>query len=128
MSRRTSCRLRDGWPSLDSGDGDRGALRLMVPRVLYETPSAFKAGKPQDYVVGEVNEPIRMSTACGSFREADGFYALSAIVRILGAPPGGSRPKASSNALVTGAVTIKTAVNFEGRRRGVGTPENHPLG
>ena len=29
-----------------------GALRLMVPRVLYETPSAFKAGKPQDYVVG----------------------------------------------------------------------------
>src|SRR5512147_3079032 len=29
-----------------------GAIRLMVPRVLYEPPSAFKAGFPDDYVVG----------------------------------------------------------------------------
>src|SRR5947207_14331318 len=30
-----------------------GALRMMFPRILYEPPSAFKAGFPQDYLVGE---------------------------------------------------------------------------
>ena len=36
-----------------------GAIRLMVPRVLYEPPSAFKAGYPEDYIVGEVNEKYK---------------------------------------------------------------------
>jgi hypothetical protein len=36
-----------------------GAIRLMVPRVLYEPPSAFKAGYPDDFVIGEVNEKYK---------------------------------------------------------------------
>ena len=42
-----------GWFAVLSfiGTATIGALRLMVPRVLYEAPSAFKAGFPEDFVV-----------------------------------------------------------------------------
>src|SRR5258706_8412326 len=36
-----------------------GSLRMMFPRILYEPPSAFKAGFPDDYLVGEVSEKYK---------------------------------------------------------------------
>src|SRR5258708_12263221 len=32
-----------------------GSLRMMFPRILYEPPSAFKAGFPQDYLLGALS-------------------------------------------------------------------------
>src|SRR5690348_10010350 len=31
-------------------------VRMLFPRVLFEPPTAFKAGYPADYIVGEVSE------------------------------------------------------------------------
>ena len=62
-------------------------LRMMFPRVLYEPPSAFKAGLPVDYLVGEVSEKYKDDYRVWIVREAEGFYALSAICTHLGCTP-----------------------------------------
>src|SRR5713101_7950789 len=64
-----------------------GALRMMFPRILYEPPSSFKAGFPQDYLVGEVSEKYKDDYRVWIVREAEGFYALSAICTHLGCTP-----------------------------------------
>src|SRR5262249_16836197 len=61
-----------------------GALRMMFPRILYEPPSAFKAGLPTDYLVGEVSEKYKDDYRVWIVRESEGFYALSAICTHLG--------------------------------------------
>ncbi len=91
-----------------------GALRLMVPRVLYETPSAFKAGKPQDYVVGEVNETYKDDYRVWIVREADGFYALSAICTHLGCTPRWLQTESKFKCPCHGSGYHKDGVNFEG--------------
>jgi len=64
-----------GWFAVLSfiGTATIGALRLMVPRVLYEAPSAFKAGFPEDFVVGEVNEKYKDDFRVWIVRETEGF-------------------------------------------------------
>ena len=63
------------------------ALRFMFPRVLYEPPSAFKAGFPSDYVIGEVSEKYKDQYRVWIIRTADGFIALSGICTHLGCTP-----------------------------------------
>jgi cytochrome b6-f complex iron-sulfur subunit len=91
-----------------------GAIRLMVPRVLYEPPSAFKAGYPEDYIIGEVNEKYKDEYRVWIVRETDGFYALSAICTHLGCTP---RWLASENKFKCpchGSGYHKDGINFEG--------------
>jgi len=91
-----------------------GALRLMVPRVLYEAPSAFKAGSPDEYVVGEVNEKYKDDYRVWIVREADGFYALSAICTHLGCTPRWLPAESKFKCPCHGSGYRKDGVNFEG--------------
>ena len=91
-----------------------GALRLMVPRVLYEPPSAFKAGFPQDYVVGEVNEKYKDEYRVWIVREQDGFYALSAICTHLGCTPRWLPAENKFKCPCHGSGYYKDGINFEG--------------
>jgi cytochrome b6-f complex iron-sulfur subunit len=91
-----------------------GAIRLMVPRVLYEPPSAFKAGFPQDYVVGEVNEKYKDEFRVWIVRELDGFYALSAICTHLGCTPRWLASEEKFKCPCHGSGYHKDGVNFEG--------------
>ena len=91
-----------------------GALRLMVPRVLYEAPSAFKAGFPADYVVGEVNEKYKDEFRVWIVREPEGFYALSAICTHLGCTPRWLPPENKFKCPCHGSGYHKDGVNFEG--------------
>jgi hypothetical protein len=36
-----------------------GFMRYMFPRVLFEPPSTFKAGAPEEYALGAVNEKFK---------------------------------------------------------------------
>ncbi len=96
------------------GTATVGALRLMVPRVLYEPPSAFKAGYPQDYVVGEVNEKYKDDYRVWIIREQDGFYALSAICTHLGCTPRWLPAENKFKCPCHGSGYHKDGVNFEG--------------
>lgn len=91
-----------------------GALRYMFPRVLFEPPTKFKAGFPQDFVVGEVSEKYKDEKRVWIVREKEGFYALISICTHLGCTPrwlpGDNKFKCPCH----GSGFYRTGVNFEG--------------
>ncbi len=89
-------------------------LRMMFPRILFEPPSAFKAGFPSDYIVGEVSEKYKDDFRVWIVREADGFYALSAICTHLGCTPRWLGPEAKFKCPCHGSGFRQSGVNFEG--------------
>ena len=91
-----------------------GALRLMVPRVLYEAPSAFKAGFPDEYIIGEVNEKYKDEFRVWIVRELDGFYALSAICTHLGCTPRWLPTEQKFKCPCHGSGYHANGINFEG--------------
>lgn len=91
-----------------------GALRFMFPRVLFEPPSAFKAGYPEDYVIGEVSEKYKDEYRVWIVREIDGFYALSAICTHLGCTPRWLSAEDKFKCPCHGSGFRRTGINFEG--------------
>jgi len=91
-----------------------GTLRMMFPRILYEPPSAFKAGSPDDYLVGEVSEKYKDDFRVWIVREAEGFYALSAICTHLGCTPRWLSSENKFKCPCHGSGFRRTGINFEG--------------
>src|SRR5260370_2867098 len=54
------------------------AVRSAFPRVLFLPPSKFKAGLPDDYVVGEVSEKYKQDFRTWIIRTKPGFYPVFA--------------------------------------------------
>lgn len=91
-----------------------GALRFMFPRVLFEPPTKFKAGFPQDYVVGEVSEKYKDTQRVWIIREKTGFYAIIAICTHLGCTPRWLPGENKFKCPCHGSGYYKSGVNFEG--------------
>jgi cytochrome b6-f complex iron-sulfur subunit len=91
-----------------------GALRYMFPRVLFEPPTKFKAGFPQAYVIGEVNEDYKESKRVWIVREKEGFYALIAICTHLGCTPNWLPAENKFKCPCHGSGYYKSGINFEG--------------
>jgi len=91
-----------------------GALRYMFPRVLFEPPTKFKAGFPQDFVVGEVSEKYKDEKRVWIIREKDGFYALISICTHLGCTPRWLPGESKFKCPCHGSGFYKTGINFEG--------------
>ena len=89
-------------------------LRMMFPRILYEPPSAFKAGFPQDYLIDEVSEKYKDDFRVWIVREAEGFYALSAICTHLGCTPRWLSSDNKFKCPCHGSGFRRTGINFEG--------------
>ena len=89
-------------------------LRMMFPRILYEPPSAFKAGYPDDYIVGEVSEKYKDQYRVWIIREPDGFYALLAICTHLGCTPRWLEAENKFKCPCHGSGYHKSGINFEG--------------
>ncbi len=90
------------------------ALRFMFPRVLFEPPTKFKAGMPQDFVVGEVSEKFKDEKRVWIVRDKDGFYALISICTHLGCTPRWLPSDAKFKCPCHGSGFYQTGVNFEG--------------
>jgi len=68
--------------------GLMGFMRYMFPRVLFEPPTSFKAGSPEEYALGAVNEKFKKDQRVWIVRQEDGsFFAISAICTHLGCTP-----------------------------------------
>ena len=91
-----------------------GALRFMFPRVLFEPPTKFKAGFPQDYVIGEVSDKYKDVQRVWIVRDKDGFYALIAICTHLGCTPRWLPTDDKFKCPCHGSGYYKSGVNFEG--------------
>jgi cytochrome b6-f complex iron-sulfur subunit len=69
------------------GVGVVAFVRALFPRVLFEPPTVFRAGRPEDYAVGEVNTQLVESERVFVVRTSEGFVALLARCTHLGCTP-----------------------------------------
>jgi cytochrome b6-f complex iron-sulfur subunit len=90
------------------------AVRSAFPRVLFTPPSAFKAGFPNDYAVGEVSEKYKREFRVWIIREPEGFYAVFAKCTHLGCTPRWLAAENKFKCPCHGSGFYKTGVNFEG--------------
>ena len=86
----------------------------MFPRVLFEPPTKFKAGFPQDFVVGEVSEKYKDEKRVWIVREREGFYAIISICTHLGCTPRWLASDIKFKCPCHGSGFYKTGINFEG--------------
>jgi cytochrome b6-f complex iron-sulfur subunit len=99
-----------------------GALgRFLFPNVLFEPPSSFKAGFPEEYATGKTDE--RWKNAYGVWlvrtledveQHKPGFYALSTVCTHLGCTPNWLEAEAKFKCPCHGSGFRQTGINFEG--------------
>lgn len=64
-----------------------GALRMMFPRILFERPPVFKAGRTGEYTPNTVNEKYKDTERTWIIRDGEKLIALSATCTHLGCTP-----------------------------------------
>jgi len=105
-----------GWGGLAAcaGVGTVALLRMGYPRVLFEPPTEFKAGLPEEYRVGEVSTQWIPSHRVWIVREEKGFYALYASCTHLGCTPRWLPVEEKYKCFCHGSGFHKNGFNFEG--------------
>lgn len=91
-----------------------GALRMMFPRTLYEPPTIFKAGKPNEYLPMTVSEKYKDEQRVWICRDEEKLYALLAICTHLGCTPRWLPAEAKFKCPCHGSGFHMDGVNFEG--------------
>jgi cytochrome b6-f complex iron-sulfur subunit len=88
--------------------------RFMFPNVLFEPPTSFKVGQPEDFPAGVVD--TRFVDKYGVWVVNDGgrIYALIAICTHLGCPPAWLDTQNKFKCPCHGSGYYKSGVNFEG--------------
>lgn len=89
-------------------------LRLLFPRVLFEPTPLFKAGKPEDYTVGEVSTKWVKDQRVWIIREPEGIYAILARCTHLGCTPKWMRTESKYKCPCHGSGFTMDGMNFEG--------------
>jgi cytochrome b6-f complex iron-sulfur subunit len=89
------------------------SARFMFPNVLFEPPSSFKAGFPNEIQVGEVDEKFKPK-GVWLVRDSQGIYALSTICTHLGCTPNWLEAEQKFKCPCHGSGYYKSGINFEG--------------
>jgi cytochrome b6-f complex iron-sulfur subunit len=89
-------------------------MRFMFPNVLFEPKSTFKAGFPDDYEVGLVDERWKEKYGVWIMRVSEGLYALSTVCTHLGCTPNWLLTEQKFKCPCHGSGFFKTGINFEG--------------
>ena len=89
-------------------------LRFMFPNVLFEPKSTFKAGFPDEYEVGLVDERWKEKYGVWIIRVTEGMYALSTICTHLGCTPNWLGTEQKFKCPCHGSGFYRTGINFEG--------------
>lgn len=105
-----------GWLGIIGALNAGGAalVALLFPRVLFEPPTAFKAGSPAAFNVGEVSERYMREFRVWIIREEEGLYALSGICTHLGCTPRWLGPENKFKCPCHGSGFRRDGSNFEG--------------
>ena len=107
---------RLGWGAFGAFTGLTllGFLRSAFPRVLFVPPTAFKAGFPKDFTIGEISEKFKKEYRTWIIRTEEGFYALFAKCTHLGCTPRWLAAENKFKCPCHGSGFYKSGVNFEG--------------
>lgn len=89
-------------------------IRSMFPRVLFESSTVFKAGYPDDYVIGTISEKYKESHRVWIARTEEGFYALLAVCTHLGCIPRWQEAENKFRCPCHGSGFYSSGINFEG--------------
>jgi len=90
------------------------AVRSAFPRVLFQPPTTFKAGRPEDFAIGEVSEKFKKEFRVWIVRSSEGFYALFAKCTHLGCTPRWLAAEDKFKCPCHGSGFYRTGINFEG--------------
>jgi cytochrome b6-f complex iron-sulfur subunit len=88
--------------------------RFMYPNVLYEPPTSFKVGIPDDFPSGVVDERFMESNGVWVIHDEEQLYALIAICTHLGCPPTWLEAQNKFKCPCHGSGYYKSGINFEG--------------
>lgn len=108
--------LSFAWTAFAAAMGACGAGlgRLFFPNVLYEPPSVFKVGKPEEFTIGAVDERYKQSYGVWIVRDETGFFALSTVCTHLGCTPNWLSAERKFKCPCHGSGFYVDGVNFEG--------------
>ena len=88
--------------------------RFMYPNVLYEPPTSFEVGIPDDFPPGAVDERFMESNGVWVVNDEGRLYALIAICTHLGCPPAWLEAQNKFKCPCHGSGYYKSGINFEG--------------
>ncbi|MGH2626820.1 MAG: ubiquinol-cytochrome c reductase iron-sulfur subunit [Anaerolineales bacterium] len=88
--------------------------RFMFPNVLYEPPTTFKVGKPEDFPVGVVDTRFVDQYGVWIVNEGGRIFSLIAICTHLGCPPAWLATQNKFKCPCHGSGYYKSGINFEG--------------
>lgn len=88
--------------------------RFMFPNVLYEPPTSFKVGAPEDFPEGVVDTRFTDQYGVWIVNEKGRIFALIAICTHLGCPPAWLEAQNKFKCPCHGSGYYKSGVNFEG--------------
>jgi cytochrome b6-f complex iron-sulfur subunit len=88
--------------------------RFMFPNVLFEPPTTFKVGKPEDFGVGVVDTRFVDKYGVWVVNNEGRLYALIAICTHLGCPPNWLEAQNKFKCPCHGSGYYKSGINFEG--------------
>lgn len=91
-----------------------GANRFSFPRMLFEPPTVFEAGKADEYIPGSVSDRFLKTQRTWIIRTADRIYALSGRCTHLGCTPAWLPADGKFKCPCHGSGFRMTGVNFEG--------------
>jgi len=92
-----------------------GAMtRFMFPNVLFEPAMTFKAGFPEEFSVGVVDERFKEKFGVWVVRNEGGIYALSTTCTHLGCTPNWLSGENKFKCPCHGSGFYMTGINFEG--------------
>jgi len=105
-----------GWISFSaaSAAGLTAMGRFFFPNVLFEPPSKFKVGFPQDFIEGEVDLRFKQKYRVWIIKENGQLYALLAKCTHLGCTPNWLPAENKFKCPCHGSGFYKSGINFEG--------------
>lgn len=108
--------LNFGWASIAAFFSGLGVIlaRFFFPRVLFEPPSVFKAGFPNEYTLGTVNTNYQKSNRVWIVRDAAGIYVLYAKCTHLGCTPVWRDSDNKFKCPCHGSGFTREGINYEG--------------
>lgn len=104
------------WTSFAAacGAGAVATGRFMFPNVLFEPPQSFKAGPPDEFLTGTVDNRFKESFGVFVVRDERSIYALKAVCTHLGCTPNWLDAENKFKCPCHGSGFYRTGINFEG--------------
>jgi cytochrome b6-f complex iron-sulfur subunit len=104
------------WVSFSGAMGvaSLSTLRYFFPNVLFEPPQTFKAGFPEEFIAGLVDNRFKESYGVFMVRDETSLYALKAVCTHLGCTPNWLDAELKFKCPCHGSGFYMSGINFEG--------------